>query len=350
MIDATISAQILTIGNRSDKPDGGIAQVLYSYRNHVYPIFNHVVNFKRGNALYKTFVTIIGFVKTFCVLLINRRIRIVHIHTASGNGFKRNIPFVGLAHFMRKNVVLHIHSGRFNEYYEKNKEQVDKVFSKCSAIVALSNGIKEFYEKMGCNNVTVVNNIIEYPIINDDRQPTGVLHYLYLGVITKTKGIYDLLDVIVNHKDEFRGKMLLHVGGNKEVSTLQHIIKDNHIEDIVTFEGWVNGQKKIELLNLCDVFVLPSYTEGIPISILEAQSYGLFTIATNVGGIPEMIDETSGRLFEPGNQKELYRILKESNDKKDFIEKRSSIRGGIKNHLPEEVSLQLESLYKKLLN
>ena len=349
-MDKSLSERVLTIGNRSDKPDGGIAQVLYSYRRDVYPVFNHVVNFKRGNVFYKSWVTLVGYVRAIFVLCFNREIAIVHIHTASGNGFKRNIPFVNLAYFMKKKVVLHIHSGRFNDYYIQNRKQVENVFSKCSSIVALSNGLKEYYEEMGCNNVTVVNNIIEYPIIDESRLPTDVLHYLYLGVITKTKGIYDLLDVIADHKEEFRGQMVLHVGGNKEVSTLQHFISENQIEDIVKFEGWVNGQKKIDLLNLCDVFVLPSYTEGVPISILEAQSYGLFTIATNVGGIPEIVNETTGSLFEPGNQKELYRIIKECNDKKDFIDKRSSIRNCVKKYLPEEVSMQLEKLYNKLLS
>lgn len=349
MIDAAVSAKVLTIGNRSDKPDGGIAQVLYSYRKHVYPVFNHVVNFKRGNVFYKTWVTLLGYVRTFFVLYFNREIAIVHIHTASGNGFKRNIPFVNLAHFMKRKVVLHIHSGRFNDYYVQNKKQVENVFSKCSSIVALSNGLKDFYEEMGCHNVTVVNNIIEYPIIDENRKETPLIHYLYLGVITKMKGIYDLLDVIATHKEEFRGKMFLHVGGNKEVSTLQSIIKDNQIEDIVKFEGWVDGQKKTSFLNLCDVFVLPSYTEGVPISILEAQSYGLFTVATNVGGIPEMINDTCGKLFEPGNQESLYRILKELNNDSSFISKRDSIREMVKDNLPEPVSLQLEDLYKKLL-
>lgn len=349
-MDRKISEAVLTIGNQSENPDGGISYVLYCYRKYVFPKFNNIVNFRRGIFVYKLSIAVWAYIRELFTLLFNRKIKIVHIHTASGNGFKRNISFVRLAHFMRKKVVLHIHSGRFNEYYERNKEQVEKVFSKCSSVVALSNDIKAFYEQMGCHNVTVINNIIEHPRIVENRQISSILHYLFLGVITKTKGIYDLLEVIADHKDEFKGKMLLHVGGNKEVSTLKRIIKDNQLEDVVTFEGWVDGQKKIDLLNLCDVFVLPSYTEGVPISILEAQSYGLFTIATNVGGIPEMVNDKNGRLFEPRDQKELFRILRECNNKNDFEGKRSDIRNCVKNHYPEEVSLQLESLYKKMLS
>ncbi|MBO7617908.1 MAG: glycosyltransferase [Bacteroidales bacterium] len=350
MLSKEISESVLTVGNRSDKPDGGIAQVLYSYRQHVYPVFNHVVNFKRGGFFYKMLVTLWGFIQMFFILLINRKIRIVHIHTAADNGFKRNIAFVYLAYAMGKKVILHIHSGRFNEYYERNKHQVDKVFAKCASIVVLTQGFKEFYENKGWKNVTVINNIIEYPEFRDVKKEDEAIHYLYLGVITKTKGIYDLLDIIIGHKEEFRGKLVLHVGGNKEVDTLVRMIKDNGIEDIVKFEGWVSGDKKVELLNLCEVFILPSYTEGVPISILEAQSYGDFVVATNVGGIPEIVNETNGMLFSPQDKESLYHILKVLDADRSILKAKNAIMESSKYYLPEFVSVQLENLYKGLLN
>ena len=72
MLSNFLSEKVLTIGNRCDIPDGGIAQVLYSYKKHVFPVFNHVVNYKRGNILYKTGVTIWGYLKTICILIFNR--------------------------------------------------------------------------------------------------------------------------------------------------------------------------------------------------------------------------------------------------------------------------------------
>lgn len=349
MIDINISKRILTIGNRSDIPDGGIAQVLYSYRKHVFPVFNTVVNFKRGSFLYKLLLTAGAYIRTLFVLLFNKNIRIVHIHTASDNGFRRNVYFVNLCHFFGAKVILHIHSGRFNDYYVKHQNQVEKVFAKCDKVIALTNNIKDFYEQMGCKKVCVINNIIEYPEVRDIHYEDDAVHLLFLGVITKTKGIYDLIDVLSKHREEFLGKLILHVGGNKEVDTLLHMIEENKLQDIVKFEGWINGQRKIDFLNLCDIFILPSYTEGLPISILEAQSYGMYTIATNVGGIPEIVNTENGCLFEPADKETLYQVLNSIIQDRHVLDNKEEIKKCTEPYLPPFVSVQLEDLYRSLL-
>ena len=54
-------------------------------------------------------------------------------------------------------------------------------------------------------------------------------------------------------------------------------------------EGWVVGEKKTICLNWADVYILPSYNEGLPIGILESMSYYHHIISTTVGGIPELL-------------------------------------------------------------
>lgn len=83
------------------------------------------------------------------------------------------------------------------------------------------------------------------------------------------------------------------------------------IETLVRFEGWVDKEKKQYLLNLADVYILPSFIEGVPISILEAESYHKPVITTNVGGIPSIVqDRVSGVFVTPGNDKEIYLAMK----------------------------------------
>ena len=55
MLEKNLSEQILSIGNRSDRPDGGISQVLYNYRFYVFPVFKSITNFKIGSKPYKLF-------------------------------------------------------------------------------------------------------------------------------------------------------------------------------------------------------------------------------------------------------------------------------------------------------
>lgn len=100
--------------------------------------------------------------------------------------------------------------------------------------------------------------------------------------IGHNKGIYDLIGVIALHKKEFHGRQQLRVGGNREVDKVKILIKEKKISDIVSYEGWVSGGRKVELLDVSDAYILPSYKEGLPISILEAMSYGLPMISTKV--------------------------------------------------------------------
>lgn len=118
------------------------------------------------------------------------------------------------------------------------------------------------------------------------------------------------------------------------------------------FEGWVDNEKKRHLLNLADVFILPSYIEGVPISILEAESYHKPVITTKVGGIPSIVkDHQTGLFVTPGNIEEIYKaMMMLANNKtlrNEFGEASCRISRG---YLPETIKQQLESLYFNILN
>ena len=126
-------------------------------------------------------------------------------------------------------------------------------------------------------------------------------------------------------------------------------IKKYELENIVFFEGWVGGEKKIELLNWADLYILPSFNEGLPISILEAMSYGLPIISTPVGGIPEVV-KGNGVLVTPGNIKEIHDAIKKYIDNPLLIEKERNISlKMVETYLPDFVMNQLKNIYEKLL-
>ena len=113
--------------------------------------------------------------------------------------------------------------------------------------------------------------------------------------------------------------------------------------------GWVGGDKKINLLNWADVFILPSFNEGLPISILEAMSYGLPIISTPVGGIPEVVKD-NGTLVTPGNDGEICSAMKKYVDNHELLMKEGEMSLKIvETYLPEYVMMQLENIYIKLL-
>lgn len=350
MINKETRKRVLTIGCQWKKPKGGIAVVLNSY-SRIFPKFNIIVNSNGKNAIANLLQLLYSLVMTTFRLLFCKSIRIVHIHTASYNSFKRSALFISLARFFKRKVVIHIHGGGFKEYYEKNTSFVHKNLLKCDTIIALTEYWKEFFEGLGFENVIVVPNVVDSPTIQERKCDDGKTHILYLGLITKAKGIFDLIDTIYEHKEDLKGNIVLHIGGNGETETLKKMIGDYSLQDIVLFEGWVSGEKKIELLNNADIFILPSYTEGLPISILEAMSYRLPVISTPVGGIPEVIEDgKNGILFTPGDKEALYRAIEKLYTDKEQRKSMGELSySKVQSYFPDNVSEKLENIYKELL-
>ncbi len=132
---------------------------------------------------------------------------------------------------------------------------------------------------------------------------------------------------------------------------LRNAIAKGGLSDIVKFEGWVSGEKKIELLNWADVYILPSFNEGLPISILEAMSYKKPIISTPVGGIPEVVDKTNGILVTPGNDEEIFSAMKHYVDyKADITKHGEESYKKAETYLPDYVLKHLKKIYESLLN
>ncbi|MBR5638863.1 MAG: glycosyltransferase family 4 protein [Muribaculaceae bacterium] len=351
LINNSLSSRILTIGCKYNPPRGGIAQVLWNYDNYVFEKFNFIENSRKSNAFINVFIALGAVFKLIYKLLFDKKIKIVHIHSASKISFKRSTIFIRISKLFKKRVVIHIHGGGFEKYYNANESFVRKNLKHCDKIITLSQDWVNFYSSIGFES-TCVENVIPVPQIQEKTTNDGVLHMLYLGLIIERKGIYDFLDVLSDHKQEFAGKLMLHIGGNGEVELLDKKIKSQGLGDIVKYEGWVDSEKKVSLLNLCDVFVLPSYVEGLPLSILEAMSYNMAIISTPVGGIPSLVkDQENGFLFEPGDKAAMYKTIKLFLEDKDTLDdKRKDNNQVAIRYYPENVAKKLKSIYSSLLD
>lgn len=344
------SGHIISVGCNYNPPKGGIAQVVYTYSRYIFSPFKYVANSGDGLLIFKLGKLLNALLVFFFKLLFDYKIKIVHIHTASNISFKRSALFVRIANLFHKKVVLHVHGGAFRDYYHREAHYVTSVLNRCDCVIALSETWKKFFEGICDTPVVVLNNIIEPPQ-QEICKKDGRVHLLFLGLLVKEKGIYDLLNMISEHADFFRGRIVLHIGGNGDADILKNTIEQKRISDFVCYEGWVSGHKKIRLFSLCDIYVLPSYIEGMPISILEAMSYGCSILATNVGGIPEIIqDGVNGFLFQAGNKEEMYSKLKKLVVDDNMRMEMGQI-GLSKSHayLPDAVGMDLASIYRRLL-
>lgn len=287
---------------------GGISQVCYEYKYYSND-FYFVTTTLKGNILLKLSIFIKAIAECVYFFLL-RKVNIVHIHTASNISFKRKTIFIYLAKLFKVKVVLHIHGGKFKIFFQKHPYLIRHILNqKVDVVIALSNSWKTFFEQQcGCNNVVVLNNPIPIPDNTVTEKHTS-LNILFLGSLCKEKGIYDLLDVMIELSIEKNNDIILYIAGIGDVKKLQMIISENNLYDTVKYEGWVEGENKINLLRNSDILILPSYIEGLPLCILEGMSYKKAIIATNVGAIPEIIDNKSGILFHPGDKAALKEAI-----------------------------------------
>lgn len=314
---------VLMIGP-SREVHGGISGVV---NNLIEAGLDQKVNLKyigtmeEGTKLHKLFVAIRAYL-IFCLTL--RKADIVHVNMASDTSFYRKAIFIRTAKKAGKKLVIHQHGGNFSVFYSeldaKKQAYVRTVLNMASEFWVLFPAYADFFRDIitSCD-VKVMPNTIKvgaYP----DKEAKRKHSVVFLGRICEAKGITELLDAVKQLKESF-SDLHVYLGGIfEDTSYKEHI---DEMADCVTYVGWLEGEAKYTFLDESDIFVLPSYFEGQPVSILEAMAHGCTVVATDVGGIPMMIEDSeTGVLVEAKNSKSLadglHRVLADD-DFKDTL-------------------------------
>jgi glycosyltransferase involved in cell wall biosynthesis len=349
--------QILFVGPHYKNHRGGIGGVLEVYANHIKP-FNYVPTLTYKNQFYELFVFGIALIKVFFRLLINRKIRIVHIHGAKDGSIVRKAVVCFIARkIFRKKVIFHIHAGAFDERYLQGSRLYRFLcrflVNNTEAIVVLSNRWNDFFtSNFKIKRIAVIKNPVEKKLDSVHLNgKNGVTKFLFLGRIADHKGIFDLVNVFSDEQKTLRGKCKLYAGGNHEVERFKKAITDNNISDIVEYIGWTQGDEKAQHFLSCDYFILPTYEEAMPMTILEAYSYGKPVISTPVGSIPEILEHNyNGLMFEPGNIPGLKGVITEAINNPALKEQLS--KNALKKaseFYPSAIKKELEKLYAAII-
>lgn len=353
-----IAKKILTIGSEYNDHRGGIGAVIASYSAEFAP-FKFLPSY---GAKSETKISVIVFymkfiLRLFKTLLRDKEIEIVHIHgAAKGSVFRKYIVFNIAKRIFDKKVIFHSHASEMEIFLKNSPKAVRWMcadfFGGVDLIVCLSKSWKQFYvNNFTCKRVEILENIVSEPKLIIDKTMSRPIKLLFLGRVGARKGIFDLLDVLASNKLSFVGKFYLTIGGDGEVDKLTRFIKDNGLEELVDYKGWISGRDKLQLLETSDVYILPSYNEGLPISILEAMSYGLVVVSTYVGGIPEIVtDGKNGYLFNPGDKPEIYNVLIKLIEHEEHLASfRENSFQVVRNYFPDQVIPKLEKFYESLI-
>lgn len=295
---------------------GGMRSVVDAYerdgvfqRWNVRVIYSHV----EGGLLRRLAAAALALMK-FAGLLLRNQVGLLHSHVAMGGSFWRKAVFSEVARLFGVPVILHLHGSDLEIFHDAQgalgKRQIRRQLERADRIVVLSESWREFVRRVAPRAKTeVVLNYVKLPSPSVCGKPHEGVRVLFLGILGRRKGIYDLLPAFKRSLLKTPDMRLL-VGGNGEVPETMEAIQAQNLSAAVDMLGWVAGDAKERLLSMADIFVLPSYNEGLPISLLEAMAYGVPVISTRVGGIPELVrDEIDGFLIEAGDQRALEDCL-----------------------------------------
>nr|WP_280842366.1 glycosyltransferase family 4 protein [Rhodohalobacter sp. SW132] len=128
------------------------------------------------------------------------------------------------------------------------------------------------------------------------ERKSEVKNLLFLSRIEKAKGIFEAVDAVSLLLKQGRDIQLTIAGNGAAMDNLKEHIY-NFDTDGITLKGYVEGEDKMNCLISADLFLFPSYHEGMPNSVLEAIAFGLPVLTTRVGGIPDFFEDGKMGLF-----------------------------------------------------
>lgn len=287
----------------SSYSQGGIATVVDNFLNN--GLDKHVKFFTtyiQASTLLNWLIFPLIWIKFSFNLLFDRNIKIVHLLSADRGSFLRKSLLLLTAKLSGKKVIFNVHSGPKNLFYNDEnpfiKPCIKFILDKADIILVLSSQWKENIESKCSNkNIRILYNPISLKEVNSGENNT--VNVLFMGRLGQRKGAYDLVEAAKLIKNP---NVKINMYGDGEVKEIKSIVKENNLENIVNVMGWISGKDVEKAYRNSDIFILPSYNEGLPMSILEAMSYGLPVISTTVGGIPEqVVDNVSGFLINAGD-------------------------------------------------
>lgn len=221
--------------------------------------------------------------------------------------------------------VIKVHGSDINVHAQikSRRTQIKWAMDQAEAIIAVSQDLKNKILQMDvpANKVHLLYNGIDkslfYPLEKDVARKLCAIDpdrrvIVFIGNLKTSKGCNLLLEAYVLLAKKNSTVDLYYIGAGDQIDILRKKVTDHGLESRVRLLGSLPHKALPPWINASDVLVLPSMNEGVPNVVLEAQACGTPVVATNVGGIPEIVSEENGILVEYGNEAELCDALIEA--------------------------------------
>jgi glycosyltransferase involved in cell wall biosynthesis len=203
--------------------------------------------------------------------------------------------------------LVHLHGSKYRTFYADAsplvRGAVISLFRGATSIVVLGSVWRDFVASefaVPAQRVTVVPNGTPALGIANCAGPNkqGPLRIAFSGRLSVAKGIRDLLEAADAIQDEALSFELVLMGDSRDSALLHEASSRSYC----TVTGWLSSDQVVQRLMQSDIFILPSYDEGLPMAMIEAMSLSLPVIVTDVGAVSDVIvDGQEGYLVDAGD-------------------------------------------------
>lgn len=265
--------------------------------------------------------------------------------------FKNNIPFL---------IFFHGWNLEFENKVDKNyKRFFLKSFGKANTIIVLSEDFKNKIKDWGYDGKIIVETTtLDASLIQDFSFKNKIeklysskkIKILFLARLEKEKGIFETIEAFKNISKRKENIELSIAGEGMAISEVENKVFNN---DKIKVIGYVESKSKIDVFQDNHIYCLPSYSEGLPITVLEAMSFGMPVITTKVGGLKEFIIEGKMGFFVG------VKNVKDLEDKLEFLieNKNKIIEIGQYNYeyanlklLNNQVAVRMKSYFDNIIS
>lgn len=249
---------------------------------------------------------------------------VVHIH-AEGPAF-----FCWLPKLFKKRVVVTIHgvdwqrekwqSGFGSKFIRQGEKNAVKY---ADEIIVLSKGVQDYFKETYGRKMHFIPNGVNRPQIREANLITDRLglkkdsYILFLGRLVPEKGIRYLVEAFKNVKTD---KKLVIAGGSSDTNSFMAELKElAKGDDRIIFTGFVQGAMLDELYSNAYIYTLPSDLEGMPLSLLEAMSYGNCCLVSDIPECAEVVEDKA-LIFKKADVKDLQSKLQDACDHSEKVD------------------------------
>lgn len=299
----------------------------------------------------------------FIYLILKFRPQATLIFSANGPSFLEKGMMVLIASTFSVKTILAPRGGPLEHELKRGgffKTYVKLVLRRSSFVICQGNFWKEFFSTIEPSDLGKYENIpnwidLDNYVYNDKRVITNIhrkaedaVMILFMGWVQSDKGVFDLYSAL---SDESLKNKRLHVAILGDGPAREELIafskKQNNPNHTYEFPGWVHGTLKTNYLAKADIFILPSHSEGMPNSLMEAMASGVPSIATDVGAVKDLIvNNESGLIIKVGDIKgisnAILHYLNETSETEKMIQSARQII--LNNHSVEIASKKIQRL------